>query len=191
MNPWIMVILLLVGWGAFAYSARRRWKLLMVGAPAQRFDRPGERLRRMWTYAILQIRMRRYPLAGVAHMLIFVGFVILLPRTLVLWGRGFDPSFDLWILGTDGALGKIYSFLKDTFAVLVILGTLVFFNFRLVKRLPRLTHSGEGLLILGIIITMMFADILYDGATLARASAPFAWYEPAGSLAAIPLTCPP
>jgi hypothetical protein len=137
MNPIVMSILLLAGWGAFAYSARRRWRLLMVGAPAQRFDRPGERLRRTWEYAIKQVRMRRYPLAGAAHMLIFMGFTILLPRTLVLWGRGFDPTFNLWILGTDSAFGKAYAFLKDTFAVLVIFGTLVFFYFRLVKRLPR------------------------------------------------------
>lgn len=187
MNPIVMTILLLVGWGAFAYSARRRWKLLTIGAPANRFDRPGERLARMWKYAILQIRMRRYPLAGVAHMLIFMGFAVLLPRTLVLWGRGFDSTFDLWILGTESAIGKIYAFFKDIFAVLVICGTLVFFYFRLVKRLPRLTHSGEGLLILGIIITMMLADIAYDGATIARASggAPsFILYEPAASLSA-------
>ena len=184
MNPIVMTILLLAGWGAFAYSAVRRWRLLMIGAPAPRFDRPGERLARMWKYAILQVRMRRYPLAGVAHMLIFLGFAVLLPRTLVLWGRGFDPAFDLWILGTDHAFGKIYAFLKDVFAVLVICGTFVFFYFRLVKRLPRLTHSGEGLLILGIIITMMIADIIYDGAALARADSPFILYEPAGSLAA-------
>lgn len=184
MGALVMALLLVAGWGAFAYSASRRWNLLTAGAPAQRFDQPAERLRRTWKYAILQVRMRRYPLSGLAHMLIFTGFVILLPRTLVLWGRGFDPTFDLFILGTDHFFGKLYAFLKDLFAVLVICGTLVFLYFRLIKRLPRLTHSGEGILILGIILTMMVADILYDGAALARAGAPFIAYEPAGSLAA-------
>jgi len=187
MSPIFMAVLLVAGWGSFAYSARRRWKLLMIGAAENRFDNPGQRLRRTWKYAIAQVRMRRYPLAGAAHMLIFVGFAVLLLRTLILWGRGFDQSFDFWIFGTDHLLGKIYSFLKDLFAVLVILGTLVFVYYRVVKRLPRMTLSGEGLLILGIILTMMLADILHDGASLARGGGGFHLYEPAGSIAAFAL----
>lgn len=187
MGPIFMALLLVTGWGTFVYSARRRWKLLTVGAPESRSDKISERLRRTWNNAILQRRMHRYPLAGVAHLLIFVGFVILLPRTLVLWGRGFDESFSLWILGSDTLLGQTYSFFKDVFAVLVILGTLVFFYYRLVARLPRMTLSGEGLLILSIILTMMFADILYDGATIAskmKSQSVFLVCEPAGSMLA-------
>jgi Fe-S oxidoreductase/nitrate reductase gamma subunit len=187
MSPIFMALLLLTGWGAFAYSARRRWKLLRVGAPENRFDRPAERLRRTWTYAIAQLRMRRYPVAGAAHMFIFSGFVVLLLRTLILLGRGFNESFSLWVLGPRTFLGQTYSFFKDVFAVLVIVGTLVFFYYRLVKRLPRMTLSCEGLLILGIIIVMMLADLLYDGASLAgrmsKASV-FAVCEPGGSLLA-------
>jgi len=187
MGPLFMMLLLVTGWGVFAYSARRRWKLLMVGAPENRFDRPAERLRRTWTYAIAQVRMRRYPLAGAAHMFIFSGFVVLLLRTLILWGRGFNESFNFWFFGPDHFLGQTYSFFKDLFAVLVIVGTLVFFYYRLVKRLPRMTLSGEGLLILAIIIVMMLADLLYDGASLAgRMStvSAFVVCEPGGSLLA-------
>ena len=191
MSPIFMALLLVAGWGLFAYSARRRWNLMMVGAKENRFDNPGERLRRTLKYAIAQVRMRRYPLAGAAHMLIFLGFGVLLLRTLILWGRGFDESFDFWIFGTDDLLGKFYSFLKDLFAVLVILGTLVFVYYRVIKRLPRMTLSGEGLLILGIILTMMLADILYDGASLARSDPGFRIEEPAGSTASIVLSVLP
>jgi len=166
MNPLLMTILLLAGWGVFAYSARRRWRLLRVGGPENRLDRVADRLAATWKYGVLQQRMRRYPLAGLAHMLVFSGFLVLLPRSLMLWGRGFDESFDLWILDPDHVLGQAYSFFKDLFAVLVIVGTLVFLYFRLIQRSTRLTHSGEGLLILFIILTMMAADIVYDGAGL-------------------------
>src|SRR5262245_55210876 len=105
MGPIFMAVLLVAGWGAFAYSARRRWRLMMVGAKENRLDRPADRLRATWQYGIMQLRMHRYPLAGIAHMLIFTGFVVLLPRTLVLWGRGFDESFHLWVLGPDQVLG--------------------------------------------------------------------------------------
>jgi len=167
MGPVFMAVLLLAGWGIFAYSTYRRWNLMMVGADARPFDRVGERLGKVWTYALAQVRMRRYKLAGIAHLVIFVGFLVLLLRTLILWGRGFDADFDFWVFGTEGALGQIYSFLKDVFALLVILGTLVFVYYRVVARLDRMTLSTEGLIILGIILVMMVSDIFYDGATLA------------------------
>lgn len=167
MSPILMSLCLAAGWGAFAYSAWRRWRLLKTGVPIARFDRLGERFRRTYLYAIAQLRMRRYPLAGLAHMLIFSGFCVLLLRTLVLWGRGFDVGFNLWVLGPDQLLGRIYGPLKDAFAVLVLIGASIFVYFRAVKRLPRMTLSREGLVILGIIIVMMLSDILYDGATIA------------------------
>ncbi len=165
MSPLFMTLLLTVGWGAFAYSAYRRWKLMMVGAALDRSDQPALRLRLVWTYALKQLRMRRYPLAGFAHMLIFSGFAVLLLRSVILWVRGFDESFSFWLFGPDQTLGHIYSFLKDVFAVLVIFGTLVFVYYRVVKRLGRMTLSTEGLIILGIILVMMLADIFYDGAS--------------------------
>jgi len=159
----------------------------MVGEAEGRFDQPAVRLRAVWTFAIRQLRMRRYPLAGYAHIIIFFGFLVLLLRSLILWGRGFDESFDFWIFGTDYLLGRIYSLLKDVFVVLVFLAALVFVYYRMVARLPRMTLSGEGLLIIWIIAVMMMADVLYGGAQAAReaGSQPLAlcWYEPAGSVA--------
>jgi len=170
MNPLVMSLLLIVGWGVFAYSAWRRWKLMMVGAPADCGEQVGERLKRTLHYAIAQVRMRRYPLAGLAHMVIFFGFLVLLLRSLILWGRGFDESFDFWLFGLDQPLGKIYSFFKDIFAVLVLLGALVFVYYRMVARLPRMTLSTEGLIIIWIIVVMMIADIVYDGAATVKAA---------------------
>ncbi|MEK6674757.1 MAG: (Fe-S)-binding protein, partial [Planctomycetota bacterium] len=189
MGPMFMLLLLVVGFGAFAYSANKRWRLLRIGAPANRFDRIADRARATWNYAFLQLRMRRYPIAGLAHMVIFLGFIVLLPRTLILWGRAFDESFNLWVFEPEGSIGKAYSLLKDVFAVLVVLGALTFVYFRVIKKLGRLTLNVEGLVILGIILTMMIADIVYDGASMVRASREasatvgFHAWEPAGSVA--------
>ena len=83
MNPILMAFLLVVGWGAFAYSARRRWRLMKVGRPEDRSDQPGLRLRLTLKYTFAQLRMRRYKMAGVAHLVIFVGFLRArkMPRT--------------------------------------------------------------------------------------------------------------
>ena len=62
-------------------------------------------------------------------------------------------------------LGRVYEFAKDSVATLVVVGVLVFFYYRLVKPQKRTTLSFEGLLILGIIGTMMIADMTYDGAS--------------------------
>jgi len=188
MSPLFMTILLLTGWGVFAYSARRRWNLMMVGTAEKRFDQIGLRLWRTLFYGFGQWRMKRYPLAGTAHIMIFAGFAILLQRTLILWGRGFDESFNLWILGPETMMGKMYSIQKDFFVVLVLIGTIVFTYLRVVKRLSRMTLGTEGLVILGIIFVMMVGDVFYDGALVALATkannaspAQLAWHEPVGS----------
>jgi Fe-S oxidoreductase len=172
MNPVAMAFIILSLVGAFVWSARNRLGLLKVGERTweSRFDQPGKRLERLWTFAIWQKKMRYYWLAGIAHQLIFLGFGVLLLRSLILWGRGFSPDFNFWIFGHEPVagipLGHIYNFIKDTFATLVLIGASVFVYYRTINKQRRMTLSGEGLLILGIIMTMMLADMLYDGSAM-------------------------
>ncbi len=174
MNPTWMLTMLVALSAAFAWSANRRWQLLKVGRDEDRSGDLIARLKGTYEYAFVQKKMGYYPVAGLAHKLIFVGFLVLLLRSLMLWGRGFDPTFSLWVLGPkpvhlplvgDVPLGALYEFLKDVTASLVLVGALVFVYLRIVKHETRMTLSGEGLLILGIIITMMLADMVYDGAS--------------------------
>ncbi len=221
MNPIVMALLIASLVALFARSASQRLRLLSAGAPAPGagLDHLELRLSRVFNLAILQTRMRDYFWAGVAHMAIFFGFVVLLLRTLILWGRGFYPGFNLFLLGPEGflglPLGHAYNFLKDVFALLVLGGSAVFIYYRTVNKQRRMTLSGEGLLILGIIVVMMLADISYDGAShvlnfrfddecvngggwcdsIRTVIAPlgdppaeqlgWSWYEPAGSAAAL------
>src|SRR5688572_24121867 len=172
MNPIAMALLIASLTGLFAWTAYQRLKLIQTGAPVagSRVNRLGERLLRTWQLAILQKRMHEYFWAGVAHQFIFLGFAVLLLRTLILWGRGFSPSFNLFVLGPEGflglPLGPAYNFAKDVFALLVLFGAAVFVYYRTINKQRRMTLSGEGLLILGIIMTMMLADISYDGASI-------------------------
>ena len=101
MNPTMMLTLLVSAWAAFAWSANRRWQLLKVGRSENRLDDIGRRLKMLYEYALVQKKMNYYPLAGLAHKLIFLGFSVLLLRSLILWGRGFDPAFNFGILGEN------------------------------------------------------------------------------------------
>jgi Fe-S oxidoreductase len=170
MSPIVMLALLGLAWATFAWAALRRWRLLRIGQPAARFDHLGVRLRGTWTYAFRQEKMDYYSPAGLAHKLIFVGFIVVSARTLVLWGRGFYAPFNLGVLAPDQPLGPVYELAKDCVATLVVCGTLVFAYTRLVVKPKRMALSLEGLLILGIIFTMMIADMTYDGASLVLAS---------------------
>jgi hypothetical protein len=53
-----------------------------------------------------------------------------------------------------------------------LIGASVFVYYRTINKQRRMTLSGEGLLILGIIMTMMLADMLYDGVDGAEPALP-------------------
>ncbi|HSY22020.1 MAG TPA: (Fe-S)-binding protein [Polyangiaceae bacterium] len=187
MSPTAMLTLMVAAFAMFAWSASRRWRLAQIGRPPPdggRLDYLTTRLAGTWTYAFRQEKMDYYSPAGIAHKFIFAGFVVLLFRTLVLWGRGFYPPFNLWVLSPNQPIGQVYEFTKDCMAMLVCLGTLVFFYYRLVAKPKRMALSVEGVLILVIIFTMMVADMTYDGASLALEAkkGPFcAWNGHTGS----------
>lgn len=194
MSPLVMTLALLAGWISFLFSAWLRYRLMMAGKPTPEpvWDHPVERFKRMIVYALGQLRMPRYAIPGWAHALIFWGFLVLLLRSLMLWGRGYDPGFDLWILG-DNWLGWLYSLTKDVVALIVWAAATVFFVYRLVYRkteASRMSHHWEAYLILVIIWVMMVADVVYDGASIilleraGHASHAPAWSEPLGLMAA-------
>lgn len=196
MNPIAMTVIFAVTLGAFAWSASRRWRLLLVGQPDPRITLDGDwiarRLENLMVIAGLQKKMpanEKYRREGLAHIAIFAGFNILLLNTILLWGRAYDASFDFWgVLGEDTIQYQLYSFVKEIIVALTIAGSMVFVYDRVVVRMKRMTLGTEGLIILGIIITMMIADFLYVGARHVLehdGEAHFTWYEPIGSVLAL------
>ena len=172
MSAAAMTALLVVTLSFFAWTVHRRFRQLRAGAVHARFSLTDgsflQRLTNLILYVFGQKKMvdpsSRYRLAGAAHAVIFFGFSVLLLRTIMLVARGYDPHFDFFGLFHHSApLGMAYGFAKDTVAILVLAGVSVFVWLRL-KKTQRMTLKGEGLLILGIIATMMVADLLYDAA---------------------------
>src|SRR5437870_2512187 len=103
---------------AFLYSISRRIRVLELGARENRFDRIGERIGKTLEYAFAQKRMFRDFYAGVFHIFLFSGFVVLTVRTIALVVEGLVPGFVL----LRGASGDVYTLLKDVFEVLVLVG---------------------------------------------------------------------
>ena len=66
--------------------------MLLAGQPDNRFTRIAERIGRTLEYAFAQKRMFRDFYAGVFHILIFGGFVVLTVRTIELVVEGLIPG---------------------------------------------------------------------------------------------------
>ncbi len=166
MSPTAMLTLMFAAFAMFTWSASRRWRLLQVGQPAQRLDHIADRVRGTWRYAFRQEKMDYYNPAGIAHKLIFTGFVLLNVREMILWGRGYYPPFNMWIFGPGDTLGPVFEFSKDLLGIGTLIGTSVFFYYRVIVKPKRMALTFEGLLIIGIISMLMLTDMGYDGASL-------------------------
>jgi Fe-S oxidoreductase len=176
MNPIAMTVVLVVTLSIFAYSASRRFQLISKGAPEPDFNlaRPGELVKRIEQALVIALGQKKmaknekYRMAGIAHIGIFAAFNVLLLNSIMLWFRGYDAHFDFWGLLAHGSLlGDGYNFVKEMSAFAALLGSLLFFYYRIVTRMKRMTLGVEALIILGIIATMMVADFLYNGAWFA------------------------
>lgn len=173
MNALLMTLLLAAGLGAFAWTARNRLNLMRVARqPDDRSDQLGARVGNVLVYMFGQKRMFRYWGAGVAHALIFAGFVVLALRTLVLFARGFaggpDSGFGFWIFNDSAPLGWLYLLLKDLIGIGVIAGVVYFLYLRLGPRPARMKHSVEGIFILCMILGIILSDAFYEGAGYVR-----------------------
>ncbi len=187
MSAIVMSVAIAAAFGIFAMSASKRFKLLKLGAKEDRLHDIKERIKRVLLIAFFQTKLMRYPVMGRIHALIFWGFLVLLINTLILWGRAFDPSFNLLIFG-DNPIGHAYHFVKDIMSGLVLVAAGLALINRVILKPVRLTKSAEAGIILLIIVTMMAGDMLYWGNELLKSGeTAFSWKAPFASLTAIVL----
>src|SRR5215813_6382421 len=104
MNPLITSLLVFVGLTVFVYIMYGRTAVLLAMKPENRLDRLADRTRALIRFGLGQKRMvdpeERAP--GWAHVLIFVAFMVLALRTLMLFAMGFSETLlDLLSTPTD------------------------------------------------------------------------------------------
>ncbi len=162
MNPLLMSLLLYLFLAMFVGTMAGRYWILRAGEPDRRLDHIGRRVKNLLSIGFGQKRLLYEKAAGRMHVAIFTGFLVAAVRTTTLIGRGFDPEFHLPFL--VGPVGILYTFLKDTFAVIVVLAILYALYRRLVLKPARLHLSGEAVLILVWIGVLMISDLVGDAA---------------------------
>ncbi len=164
-GTWSFGLLVLLSVVAFVYSISRRIRVLLVTAPENRFDRIGTRIARTIQFAFLQKRMFRDLYAGVFHIFLFSGFIVLLVRTVALVVEGVVPGFTL----LPGRAGDVYTLAKDVFEVLVLVGVAMAVSRRAFARPPRLDLTADAWFILFLIALLVAADLVAEGARVALA----------------------
>ena len=109
-------------------------------------------------YALLQTKMFKDRGAGLMHLGIFWGFVLLTIGTANVVTGGLVQAIVSWPL--DGILWTAVSVMQNAVAVIVLVAVGYAFWRRLVTRPARLTLSGSGLLILAMIGGVVATELL-------------------------------
>ncbi|MEM7604989.1 MAG: (Fe-S)-binding protein [Myxococcota bacterium] len=214
MNAIAMTLILVSTLSFFSWSAARRWRQIKLGVPDARFQwnlaEIARRTGKVLIVALGQQKMvekKRYGIAGLAHVVIFLAFQVLLLNSILLWGRGYSENWNFFfgLLNEEHIVGQLYSLAKELAAAGCVVGVLAFLYLRVGKKghnqadpsvtgdKPRMTVGFEPKLILFIIGSMMVADFLYVGGReallwqAAGTDAHFVWYQPVGSVLALAL----
>lgn len=161
----IFLILLVAGFGLFAKSLQKIYRNIKLGKEINRSDRKAERWETMARVAMGQSKMVKRPVAGILHLFVYVGFIIINIELIEIIVDG--------LFGTHRFLASVlghsfYNFFTATLevlALLVVIGVVVFFirrNFYGVKRLtmkelfgwPK--HDANWILIIEFALMMAF-----------------------------------
>ena len=164
----IYILIPLAGIGAFAYIIYKRIEPLLKAAPDDRFNRFAERIQSVIKIWLAQWRHPRYLLAGVVHIFLFAGFLILGARSTQLVFVGFVEGFEL--PGFSGTFGTFYNVLKDYAATWVLIAVAIAAVRRGLFKPARYAvppqygrdHTWEALLVLGLIATLVISESLFE-----------------------------
>src|SRR6187551_497113 len=131
----IFILLVVAGSWFFTRNVRRITRNIRLGKELDRSDRPRDRWMTMIRVALGQSKMVVRPVAGILHIFVYIGFIIINIEVLEIILDG--------ILGTHRILapfGPLYDFLIGSFEVLaflVLMGCVIFLIRRNVVRLKR------------------------------------------------------
>ena len=156
-----------LGITAFFYIVARRLMPLLHAQSDPRFDQPAKRIGKVLQFWLGQWKHPRYKFAGVMHILIFAGFILLALRAFSLLIVGVSPDFVM--PGFSSKTGHIYDFVTDYAATVVFLCMVVAAARRIVFKPARYavparfgkSHTADAVFLLGLIALLMVADSAY------------------------------
>ncbi|MCC9016214.1 MULTISPECIES: (Fe-S)-binding protein [Flavobacterium] len=136
----LFAILLIIGFGFFASSVKKIIRNINLGVDVNRKDNSKARWKNMALIALGQSKMVRRPVAGILHIFVYVGFIIINIELLEIIIDGLFGTHRIFA----PYLGVVYDVLIASFeilAILVIFAVTVFWIRRNVIRLKRFVNK--------------------------------------------------
>jgi Fe-S oxidoreductase len=172
----LFLVIHILGVICFAYIVAKRLVPLFRAERDLRFDRPWARLRNVLKFWLGQWKHPRYKTAGILHILIFAGFILLAIRAFTVLIVGVSPAFV--VPGFSGRVGQVYNLVTDYAATMVFLCMVVAVVRRLVFKPERYAvparygraHTADAVFLLALIAILMVADSLFAAANAAGQS---------------------
>ncbi len=167
------VLLPVVGVALFTFIIAKRLAPLVLAQPDPRRNHILKRIFNMLKYAVAQYRQPRYFAAGIIHIAIFAGFVIISLHSITLVMLGIKDGFTL--PGMDGAFGVAYGAVKDIIATVVLIAAAAAIIRRLFFKEKRYEvpegfgkdHSWEAVFVLLMISGLMLSDAFFESSLAA------------------------
>jgi Fe-S oxidoreductase len=149
--------------GLFLYILLRRYTLIRLGRSDPRLSRISKRFLDLISYGFIQMRQPRYFWAGLIHIVIFWGFVVLGLHSIDLISQGMNLPFLLPLMESE--FGSTYNVLKDVCELLVFIACIWAILRRAIGRPERYkdSHQFEAYFVLTLIAFLMLTDIFYEG----------------------------
>lgn len=135
----IFAIALILGFGYFALNVKKIVRNIQLGKDVNRSDRKGERWKNMALIALGQSKMVKRPMAGILHIIVYVGFVIINLELLEIIIDGLFGTHRIFAF-----MGGFYNVLIASFeilAFLVLVAVVAFWIRRNVMKLKRFISS--------------------------------------------------
>lgn len=185
----LFAILLIAGFGFFASGVKKIIRNINLGVDVDRKDNPKARWANMALIALGQSKMVKRPVAGVLHIIVYVGFVIINIELLEIIIDGLFGTHRIFA----PYLGVVYDVLIASFeilAILVIFAVTVFWIRRNVIRLKRFINpdlngfpKSDANYILYFETVLMFLFLFMDATDLHLQNVPggFSHFHKAGS----------
>nr|WP_315230708.1 (Fe-S)-binding protein [uncultured Flavobacterium sp.] len=131
----LFAIVLAIGFGYFFMNVKKIIRNIKLGTAVDRSDNPKERWKNMAMIALGQSKMVKRPVAGILHIVVYLGFIIINIELLEIIIDGLFGTHRVFAF-----LGGTYDFLIGSFeilAVLVLLAVFTFWTRRNIIRLKR------------------------------------------------------
>ena len=181
----VVLLGLLVSGGVFLKRIYDQlWVNLKRGQPSPPFKNWGERIKGLIVYVGGQLRLFRFAFPGIAHFLIFWGFVLLSLTILQAMIEGLVAFTNPNILDPVIRHLGFLAFIQDIFAVLVSVAVVYALYVRLVINPERYkkSHKREGVLVLLFILTIMLSLLVMNGIRGNLGTDPIPTWRPVSSL---------